>query len=991
GVRQVMVGGEAVSVPHLRRALAACPELRLVNGYGPSECTVFTSCWPVPADFDAPAAPIGAPVGDRRVVLLDRTFNPVPAGVAGELCIGGPAVARGYLGRPELTADRFVPDPFAAEPGARLYRSGDRARRRADGLLEFVGRMDFQVKIRGFRVEPGEVEAVLAGHPQVRDAAVVVRPAPSGEPGLAGYVTTHGGEPLGTAELRAWLRGRMPEHMVPGALVVLDAMPLTEHGKVDRRALPAPAGAESYAAPATPTEEVVAAIWAEVLGRDRVGVHEDFFELGGHSLLATRVVSRVRRALGVELPLRALFDAPTVAGTAARVGAALRDRGGEPAPPLLPVPRDRPLPLSFAQQRLWFIDRLEPGRSAYNIPGALRLRGPLDRDALERALGEVVRRHEALRTVFREVHGEPVQVVSAGAGPVLEDVDLAGAAEAEVLRAVRAEAERPFDLAAGPLFRTKLLRLSEGEHVLLLTLHHAVGDGWSRGVLHLELEALYGALVRGEAPRLPELPVQYADYAVWQRRWLVGAALEAQTAWWRERLAGVPATLQLPTDRPRPAVRGLGGAAVEAALPPKLAEGLRGLSRRGGATPFMTLLAGWQALLARWSRQDDIVVGTPIAGRTHPDTERLIGFFANTLALRADLSGDPSFAELLGRVREGALGAYAHQDLPFERVVEELAPGRSLSYTPLFQVVLALQSAPAPPPRLEGLEVEPLRLGTTTAKFELTLALAESGAGLTGVLEYSTELFDGSTVERMLGHLRVLLEGATASPERRLSELELLGGEERDQVLRRFGAPAGDSPADATLHGLFARQAARRPAGVAVSFQGEALTYGELDRRSNRLARWLRARGVGPEVPVGLCMERSPEVVVAILGVLKAGGAYVPLDPAHPPERLAYAVQDSGVRLVLAQGGVLDRLPASGEDAGIVALDAERELIDREDDAPLPEVVSPGGLAYAIYTSGSTGRPKGVQVTHANVVRLFTATDARFGFGEEDVWTLFHS
>ncbi|HEV2149751.1 MAG TPA: amino acid adenylation domain-containing protein, partial [Longimicrobiaceae bacterium] len=450
--------------------------------------------------------------------------------------------------------------------------------------------------------------------------------------------------------------------------------------------------------------------------------------------------------------------------------------------------------------------------------------------------------------------------------------------------------------------------------------------------------------------------------------------------------------LELPTDRARPAVRGRGGAAVEAVLPPELADALRGLSRREGATLFMTVLAGWQALLARWSGQTDVVVGTPIAGRTHPDTEGLIGFFANTLALRADLGGDPSFAELLGRVREGALGAYAHQDLPFERLVEEVAPGRSLSHTPLFQVVLALQSAPSAPPRLPGVEAAPLRLGTTTAKFDLTLALAESGGGLAGSLEYSTELFDASTVQRMLGHFRVLLEGAAAAPERRLSGLELLDAHERDQVLRRFGAPAGAFPADATLQGLFAAQAARTPGRAAVSFEGESLTYAELDGRSNRLARWLRARGVGPEVPVGLCLERSLETVVAVLGVLKAGGAYVPLDPDYPAERLAYAVNDSGVGVVLTREGVRGRLPAAAEGALLtVALDAEWERIAGEDDAPLPETAGPGGLAYVIYTSGSTGRPKGVQVTHANVVRLFTATEPWFGFGEDDVWTLFHS
>ncbi|HEV2734694.1 MAG TPA: amino acid adenylation domain-containing protein, partial [Longimicrobiaceae bacterium] len=558
GVAQVMTGGEAVSVPHVRRALELYPGLRLVNGYGPSECTVFASCYVVPAGFDGSVVPIGRPVGDRRVHLLDRAWEPVPVGVPGELCIGGAAVARGYLGRPELTAEKFVPDPFG-EPGARLYRSGDRVRWRADGVLEFVGRADFQVKIRGFRVEPGEVEAALAAHPQVREAAVAVREASPGERRLVGYVTAEAGQTLPGGELRAWLGERLPEYMVPAAVVVLGTMPLTAHGKVDRRALPEvelAAGAQGRVAPRTPTEEVLAGIYAAALGVEGVGAADDFFALGGHSLLATRAVSRVREAFGVELPMRALFEAPTVAGLAARVDALLREDGGTPAPPLLPVPRDgRPLPLSFAQQRLWFIDRLAPGSAAYNIPSALRLRGRLDVAALRAAVGGVVRRHEALRTVFADVGGEPVQVVGAPrAVPVpLADLRGLGAEErsAELRRLAREESLRPFDLAAGPVLRCALVRVDEEEHALLFTLHHVAGDAWSMELLTGEVAALYDASSRGEPSPLPPLPVQYADYAVWQRAWLSGDVLERQLGWWRGRLAGAPPNLDLPTDRPR--------------------------------------------------------------------------------------------------------------------------------------------------------------------------------------------------------------------------------------------------------------------------------------------------------------------------------------------------------------------------------------------------------------------------------------------------------
>ncbi|HET7233234.1 MAG TPA: amino acid adenylation domain-containing protein [Longimicrobium sp.] len=968
GVRQVMVGGDAVSAPHIRRVLALYPDLRLVNGYGPSECTVFSACWPVPADFDGATVPIGRAVGDRRVYLLDAELNPVPTGIPGELCVGGPGVARGYLGRAALTAEKFIPDPFSPLPGARLYRSGDRVRRREDGLLEFVGRVDFQVKIRGFRVEPGEVETVLAGHPQVREAAVVVRPSPGG-PMLAGYVTLRDDASLGTAELRAWLRERVPEHMVPGALMVLDAMPLTPHGKADRRALPDPVemDAESgYVAPRTPVEEMLAGIWAEVLGRPRVGVHDDFFALGGHSLLATRVVARVRRAFGTELPLRALFDAPTIAGTAERLGALLGGDGTTERPPLRRVERGGPLPLSFAQQRLWFIDRLQPGTGTYNIPAALRLRGELDADALARALAEVVRRHEALRTVFGEADGEPVQVIGPGDGfrlAVEPCVD-----EAEAVRRAKDEAERPFVLHADLPFRARLLRLGDEDHVLLLTLHHVAGDGWSRGVLYREIEALYTAFARGEPSPLAELPVQYGDFAAWQRQHLSGNVLEAQVAWWRQRLAGAPAVLELPTDRPRPPVPGYHGAAVHAVLPSTLGDALRALSRREGATLFMTLLAAWQLVLSRWSGQNDVVVGTPIAGRTHAELEELIGFFVNTLALRADLSGGPAFTELLARVRDGALGAYAHQEVPFERLVEALHPERSLSRTPLFQVMFALQGAPSPLPRLGKVDAVPLPVDRATAKFDLTLAISEREDGLAATLEYATELFDRATVERMLGHFHRALEQVAADAGAPLSAIELLGDEERRQVLEEWNANAAACPTDACIHTLFEAQAGRTPHAVALIDGERRVTYGELNERANRIAHHLIALGAGPEVRVGIGLERGAGMVAAMLGVLKAGGAYVPLDPAYPADRLAFTLEDASVAVLVTQETLRGILPASGG-VRVVSVDGEAaDEIARASGANPANRAGPRNLAYLIYTSGSTGVPKGVAIEHQSAV-----------------------
>ncbi|HLL48663.1 MAG TPA: condensation domain-containing protein, partial [Longimicrobiaceae bacterium] len=669
--------------------------------------------------------------------VCDEAGGLLPAGVGGELWVGGAGVARGYLGRAELTAERFVPDPFSGEPGARLYRTGDRVRRRGHGELEFLGRLDEQVKIRGFRIEPGEIEAALLGQAGVREAVVRVREDVPGRKRLVAYVVAEEGVDLSAPVLKGRLQTKLPEHMVPGAFVVLDRLPLNANGKVDRRALPAPeqgAGA-AYVPPRTATEEVLAGIWAEVLEVERMGVEEGFFELGGHSLLATQVVSRARRAFGVEVPLRALFEASTVAELAARIEA-LRSEGASPAPPIERVPRTGPLPLSFAQQRLWLVDRIEPDSPAYVMPAVLRLRGPLDVGALRTGLDALVRRHETLRTVFAEREGGPVQLVLPPARvplPVLDLRPVPGARrEAEAERQVGAESLRPFDLARGPLLRAALLRLGEDDHVLCFTLHHIVSDGWSMGVLVREVSTLYDAARRGGTARLPEMPVQYADYAVWQRAWLRGDVLEAQIAYWRERFAGAPPLLEIPTDRPRAQGQSPRAASRGLVLSPALSKRLRALSRHEGTTLFMTLLASWQVLLGRYAGQEDVVVGSPIAGRNRRETEGLIGFFVNMLALRADLGGDPTWRELLDRVRETALGAYAHQDLPFERLVEELGVERSLTHPPVFQVTFALNRSGGRDERLVlgALETEPFGGGEAAAKFELDLTIVDAGGQL---------------------------------------------------------------------------------------------------------------------------------------------------------------------------------------------------------------------------------------------------------------------
>jgi amino acid adenylation domain-containing protein len=990
GVRRLIVGGEVVSAEHVRAAQRRYgPSLQVVNGYGPSECTAFCTAHEVePLADDATSIPIGRPIGDRRVYVLDGALSPVPAGVPGELYVGGPAVPRGYGRQPGLTAEKLVPDPFAKAPGARLYRTGDRVRWRADGVLEYLGRLDAQVKVRGFRLEPGEIEAVLRRNAGVADCVVVARRDASGDRRLVAYVA---GE-VNAEEMRAQARQSLPEYMVPSAFVVLERLPLTPNGKVDRRALPAPEhelAEERYVAPRTPAEEVLAGIWAEVLRRDRVGIHDHFFELGGHSLLVIRVLSRIGRALGVELPVRALFEAPTVAELAERVEE-VRRAGLPVLPPVVPTGRTGAPPLSFAQERLWFVDRLEPGSAVYNIPVARRLGGALDEAALERALGEIVRRHEALRTVFAEVDGSPVQVIAPFDGfalPVedLSDLSVADREEA-VGRRAGEEARRAFDLAAGPLFRASLLRLGAEEHVLLLCMHHIVSDGWSMGVLFGELSALYAAYRQGRESPLPELAVQYADYAVWQRAHLSDETLERQLAYWRERLADAPALLELPADRPRAPVPASEGSHESVELPGELLARLRALGRREGATLYMTLLAASQALLARYAASEDVVVGSPIAGRIRGETEGLIGFFVNTLVLRVDLSGDPGFREALRRVREVTLGAYEHQELPFEKLVAELQPDRVLGHTPLFQVMFSLagpHEVVASP--LAGLRVEPVETEIPTVKFDLSVDFAEHPDALRAEMGYRTDLFERGTIARMLGHLRRVLEQVAGDGDPRLSALELLSGAEREQVLAGWNRTARTYP-DTPLPALFAGWARRAPDAVAVRYRGETVRYGELDRRADAIARRLRAAGVGPEVRVGILAEPGPALVAGVLGILKAGGAYLPLDPAYPAERLAFMLDDAGAPVVLAQPELLASLPSTG--ARVVPLTPEAEA----DADALPHSGTPArspfpwpeSLAYVIYTSGSTGRPKGVLVEHRGLCNLVHHSAAELGMGPGD-------
>jgi amino acid adenylation domain-containing protein len=975
-VRTVNLGGEALKGSLVREIHAQLPGVeRVVNLYGPSEDTTFTSYAVVPRDAEHPL--IGRPLTGEAAYVLDAGMWPVPIGIPGALYMGGEGVTRGYLHRPDLTAERFIPNPYGP-PGSRLYQVGDLVRYLPTGELDFLGRLDTQVKVRGFRIELGEIESALTRHPEVREAAVLASPEEAGGNRLIAYVES--ARDLAAGELRSLLKRSLPDYMVPAAFVLLRELPLTPNGKIDRRALAAlplyTEGAETTGsrAPRNYVEEVLAGIWSDVFGQ-AVGVTDNFFDLGGHSLLATRVVSRVREAFGIELPVRRLFERPTLAGLAESVEAALDVGGALEAPTIEPAPRTGPLPLSFSQRRLWFLDQLDPGSAVYNIPYPLRLEGRLDPQILQSAFAEVVRRHEALRTTFPGLDGEPYQAIAPAASFPLPVIDITGlpealrSAEAAVL--VESESRRPFDLGSGPLFRAMLLRLGPARHVLLLAMHHIVSDGWSLEILLRELAALYEACAAGRPSPLPELPVQYADFAVWQRRWLSGEALSRQLEHWRHQLAGAPAGLDLPTDFPRPAVQTFKGASHSAALPAELSAGIRAFCRREGVTLFMLLLAGFDVLLARYSGQEDVLVGSPVANRNRGETEGLIGFFVNTLVLRVQLGAASSFRNALRQAREAALTAYGHQDLPFETLVEELRPERDLSRTPFFQALLSLQTAGPGLPALGEVRLEEIEGQSTAAKFDLSLFVVDAETTLQVGVEYSTDLFEGATAVRLLGHIERLLAAAVSDPERGWRDLPLLTEAEREQLLVGFNDTGSTSGPELCLHQLFEAQVERTPERTAlVDPEGVRLSYRELDARAGRLARRLRALGLGPERLAGVLMDRTADLVVTLLAVQKAGGAYAPLDPNYPRNRVLLMLETSRAAVLVTRRQLAEAF--AGElPAGLrtVFLDPgwETEPVEEllEAQAALPD-----NLAYVIFTSGSTGVPKGVAIQHRSAVAM---------------------
>jgi amino acid adenylation domain-containing protein/FkbM family methyltransferase len=1280
-LQAALVGGEAIDKTLWER-LAAAKTTRYYNVYGPTECTVDAAIKEVQTGQPV----IGRPILNAQIYLLDSSLQPVPVGVEGELHVGGAGLARGYQNNPEATAEKFIPNPFGDEPGARLYRTGDRGRLLPDGDIEFLGRADSQVKVRGFRIELGEIEAVLSQHAGVRDAVVLAHDDEAGYKQLVAYVVTNpryasfiegrpryrlpnglsiahqnknetdylyeelfvkqcyvkhgitlpargcifdvganigmftlfvnqhspqarvyafepiapiyetlrlnlglycpnaklfqiglsneektetftyyprysmmsglseyanesdevevikryikneeqsgaaemgallehadeilagrfavelcesqlrrlsevireegieridllkvdvqraeldvlegieaedwkkieqvvmevhdgkgqesegrigkiadlleardfvvvveqdelltgtdrfnlyarrrgrGGDganstaqkilpiveseelSLSGRELREYMGERLPEYMVPSTVMMLDEMPLTRNGKVDRQALlsleRSSAGVEetASAAPRSPFEEILSGLWADVLGKEVVGRTANFFDLGGHSLLATQLISRVRGVFNVELPLRILFECPTVAQLGEAIENLIKVGDGIVIPRVERVVQEGEMPLSFAQQRLWFLDQLEPNSAAYNCPGAVRMTGALDIGVLEKTLSEIVRRHEVLRTSFPTSRGNAVQVIWPAEPRQIPIVDLTALGEDEreavAQHLAREEAQRPFELARGPLLRVNVLRLREREHVVLFTMHHIVSDAWSMGVLVLEVAALYEAFSNDEPSPLPELEIQYADYAYWQQQWLSGEVLDKQIAFWKEQLAGSTPLLKLPTDHPRPSVQTYEGASQSFALSGATAESLKVLSREEGVTLFMVMLAAFQVLLARYTGQFDINVGTATAGRNRGETEGLIGFFINTLVLRTELAGNPTFKELLARVRQVCLGAYAHQDVPFEKLVEELQPERSLSHTPLFQVMLNLHNLPQESLQLPGLTIGAREILNERSKFDLTLALSESAQEIAGSFIYNTGLFEPATVRRMANHFNALLESVAVNPHQRILELPMLTEVERGQMLVEWNSTAAPFADDSCFQHLFEQQVQRTPDAPALVFEDEQLSYAELDARANQLADYLRESGVGPETRVGIYVEPSLEMMVAVLGTLKAGGAYVGLDPAMPAERLSFILKDAAAPVLLTQQRLLGTVAA--DDAKVVCLDTDwPEISSRSAGEPRGDVnVSAANLAYIIYTSGSTGRPKGVAVEHRQLVNYVQAVIERLG------------
>ncbi len=991
-IKCVISSGEVLSFDLQNRFFSSLTA-QLYNLYGPTEATVDASFWDCRKNLLQKIVPIGYPISNYKLYILDKHLQPVPIGVSGELFIGGVGLARGYINRTDLTAERFIDNPFFKNNNERLYKTGDMASYLPDGAIKFLGRTDYQVKLRGFRIELGEIEAVLVRYPGVEQVVVMAREDEPGNKLLVVYfVSEKGFEPV-TSELRNFLKKQLPEYMIPSFFILLESLPIMPNGKVDRKALPAPDQKrleldKVFLAPSTPTEIPLAEIWCRLLNLNEVGVNDNFFELGGHSLLATRLISRIGDVFKVEIPIRDVFELPTVAGFAERITTAIQSGLNLQMPPLQPVPRQEKMPLSFAQQRLWFLDQLERDSSFYNMLYSLRLMGALDIPILHRSLNAIVSRHEILRTTFESEDGLPFQVIKSSIEIDLPVADLTkfdgSKRESEFQSMVVEEAQRPFELPEGPLIRCTLLRIDESVQVLLLTMHHIISDGWSMGIFKRELSAFYNGFVTGLTPTFGELPIQYVDFAYWQRQWFKGEVLEGQLSYWKKQLEGAPPLLELPTDRPRPTVQSYRGARESIILSCELSEAIKSLSFRERGTSFMTMLAAFKVLLYRYTGVVDILVGLPFANRKQSEIENLIGFFVNTLVLRSDLSGNPSFREFLHQVRETAMEAHAHQDLPFEKLVEDMQPERSLSYSPLFQVMFAYQNTTSDFFEVSNLTLTPVEVDSKTSKFDLSLFIDETKHGMRVLIEYNTDLFNQDTVRRMLGHFKTLLDSITQDPDNSVSTLPILTKDEKDQLFLEWNDTKTDYPEDKCIHQLFEAQAERTPDAVAVVYEDYKLTYRDLNERSNQLAHYLRKQRVGPDVLVGLYVKRSHMMLVGLLAILKTGGAYVPLDPSLPEERLAFILEDARVQVLATQKILVKAVPEI-ENESLICLDIEQADIYKESKKSLICRARPDNPAYAIYTSGSTGEPKGVMVPHRAVVNFLTCMLRDPGLTKHDI------
>ncbi|MHB2147695.1 amino acid adenylation domain-containing protein [Calditrichota bacterium LG25] len=985
-LRYIIFGGEALELNSLRPWFEkhGDQQPQLINMYGITETTVHVTYRPLTLKDveEAQGSVIGEPIPDLQVYILDQYFQPQPIGIPGEIHVGGAGLARGYLKREELTATKFVPHPFSDQPNARLYRSGDLGRFLPNGDIEYIGRIDNQIKIRGFRIELGEIETLLARHPAVRACLVTTTRDHQGNNLIAAYIVPAEGQQVSGQQLREYLRESLPEYMVPSAFVALDEFPLTPNGKIDRRALPDPLThridlQREYEPPKTPTEEALAKIFGEILNISKVGSNDHFFELGGHSLLATQLISRIRDALGVDLPLKTLFEHPVISELGQAIDHLKRKSTGMEEPPIKPIDRSGELPLSFAQQRLWFLYQMQPDDASYNIPAAFRVKGPLKVELLQQVMDEIARRHETLRTVFKTVDGRPKVEILEQSPIKIERQKISG--EKSVEEYIVAEARTPFNLESGPLVRVKTLEINPEEYVIILNMHHIISDGWSMGILMNEVGALYRAFSQGQPSPLPELEIQYVDFAAWQRQWLQGEVLEEHLNFWKEKLGHGSPPLQLPTDFPRPATLSYNGAHLHFKIDPLLSKKIRDFSQEHDLTLFMTLLSAFMLLLNKYTAQQDISVGTPVANRTRSEIEKLIGFFVNTLVMRGDLDNSQSVNDFLQQIKDYALGAFAHQDLPFEKVVDAIQPDRDVAHTPLFQVMFMLQNLPAGTQQISDITIEPMSVENGLSQFELTLALTEVEDGINGSLEYNTDLFKAQTMRRFIDHFLFIVEQMISHPHKTLKQISLVSEEELKALKGVWQETAREIP-EMAIHHLIEVQAEVHPQKTALISGQERMTYGELNRLSSALAAFLVKQGIGKGKRVGISLSRSPRLIVSLLAILKSGAAYVPLDVNYPRERLEFMVRDAAISLLITESSLKERV--NFENVPLLALDenADWQATPAKD---LPSV-SPEQAAYVIYTSGSTGQPKGVMVSHRSVVNHNLAMAELFELSEQD-------